>query len=123
VTVSANASAGYLASSPSAAGGPQADTSALNKPNISSVTKASNTSLKINFTVPIRTTAPNPTSYTAMVCTDLAMSQNCVTKGNFATGGTITGLTHGNSYFAEIFAVAPAGYIGSSFETLTATSV
>jgi hypothetical protein len=117
VTVTANASTGYLAAASSASAA-HADTSALNAPTITNVTNGSSGS---NYRLTVTFTAPSghaPSSYSAEACTDSAMTLQCsAVITSFTSGSMITGLTHGRSYYVEILAVPPTGYIGSSYVT------
>ena len=114
VTVSANASAGYLASAVSTAGGPQADTSALSAPTITSVTKPSSGTLRVNFNAP-----SGATSYNAKACAGSGMTAPCSSLiTGFSSGSSITGLTPGTGYYVEVFALAN-GYVSSFYITST----
>jgi type II secretory pathway pseudopilin PulG len=124
VTVSANASSGYLASAASAVSGSHAATSALNVPT--NLTLASSTTtagaVTATFTAP---TGTAPTSYSATACTDLAMTLNCVTQASYTSASQFSGLTPGTNYYVVITANAPGGYVNSSVEsagTVLATS-
>jgi hypothetical protein len=103
VTVTANASAGYFVSSPTAASGPQADASQLNAPTSVTAAGSGANGIKVTFTA---STGAAPSSYTAIVCTDAAMTQNCVTTANFTSGSKIGGLSFFTTYYAEITAVS-----------------
>ncbi len=123
VTVTANASAGYLASSPSAAGGPQPETSALNAPTNLTVASSSTTvgAITASFNA---SSGVAPTSYSATACTDLAMT-NCVTQAPYTSGSQFTGLTAGSGYYVMITAVPPIGFVSANVQsgsTVLATS-
>jgi len=103
VQVVANASSGYLVS-PASTQASQADTSQLGAPGTPTLTSSSTTSGVISATF-TSSSGTAPSSYTATICTDAAMTQNCATKTNFTSGGQFTGLTQGTQYFVTITAV------------------
>ena len=113
VTLSADASTGYLASAPSAAFPAHNDTSVLNP--VTSVTVTSSTTkagaVTASFVAP---TGTPPVSYNATACTDAALTSGCVMVPSFVSGGQITGLTPGTSYFVNIYENPPAGYVATS---------
>jgi hypothetical protein len=113
VTVSANASAGYLASAASAVSAAHADTSILNAPTALVATTISTTQIRATFTAP---TGVVPTSYTGKACTDLAMTLNCVSVTAFTSGSSITPLISTNNYYVQITAIG-VGYVSSAVET------
>ena len=86
----------------------------LATPTITSVTPSKTTAgaLTITFTAP--TNAPVGETYTAKACTDAAMSLNCSTSSDIASGGSITGLTQGTSYYVQVTATATANYLAST---------
>ena len=49
-----------------------------------------------------------PGSYTALYCTNAAMTTGCGTTTGYSSGSNISGLTSGTTYYAEITAVAPS---------------
>jgi hypothetical protein len=67
--------------------------------------------MTVNFVAP---SGVAPTSYSATVCTDAAMSTNCVTSSSIASGGKITGLIYGATYYVMVSANPPTGFLGSS---------
>ncbi|MGA7833854.1 MAG: hypothetical protein WCA31_01450 [Acidimicrobiales bacterium] len=81
---------------------------------ITSVTPSTTTAgaLTISFTAPDN--APVGETYTAKACTDVAMSLNCSTPSAITSGGSITGLTQGSSYYVQITATATANYLAST---------
>jgi Fibronectin type III domain len=119
VTVTANASPGYLASSTQV--GPQADTSQVDSPTITSITSGTSTtggSLTVNFT---NSLGSGVSSYTAAACTTSGGS--CGTAVAITTGGQLTGLTPGTAYFVQVTAVASAGsgYVSSAANSSSST--
>jgi hypothetical protein len=117
VTVTANASAGYLASS--AQVGPQADTSQVDSPTITSVTSGTSTasgSLTVNFT---NSLGSGVSSYTATACTSIG--SGCSTTVAITSGAQITGLTPGTGYYVTVNAVATTGYVASATTTASKT--
>ena len=89
-------------------------TAALATPIITSVAPSTTTAgaLTITFTAP--SNAPAGETYTAKACTDAAMSLNCSTPAAIASGGAITGLTQGTSYYVQVTAIATANYLAST---------
>lgn len=113
VTVFANASSGYLASS-TAEGGPGTSSGTLSLPAVLSVTPSATTAgaLVVTFTPP--TAAPSGDTFTVTGCTDSAMSMNCVTESNYTSGAQFTGLTPGTKYYVEIAADPDGFYPGTT---------
>jgi hypothetical protein len=120
VTVTANAATGYLVSGVSTTGGPQADTSKLNAPGTPTVATSTTTPGAITATF-TSSTGTAPSSYTATACTNAAMTQNCATQTSYTSGAQFTGLTTGSSYYVQITANPPAGYVGNN-SAVSATS-
>jgi hypothetical protein len=117
VTVTANSSTGYLASSTQV--GPQADTSQVDSPTITSITGGTSTtsgSLTVNFT---NSGGSGVTSYTAAACT--TSGNGCGTAVAITTGGQLTGLTPGTPYYVQVTAVASTGYVSSAVNASTST--
>lgn len=108
VTITPNASTGYLvtvaSTSPPSAG--LAALSSIKPPTAVSATPSASTAgaIMVSFTKP--TGSNIPTSYTATVCTDSNMTQNCITTPNYTSGAQLTGLTAGNTYYATITGVS-----------------
>jgi hypothetical protein len=124
VTVSANASSGFLASAASPVSGFHAATSVLNIPTNLNLASSTTTAgaVTASFTAP---TGTAPSSYSATACTDLAMTLNCVTQASYASGGQFSGLTPHTNYYVLITANGPSGFLNSSVEsagTILATS-
>ena len=112
VTITAVASTGYLVST-STEVGPHNDTSQVNAPT--NVTTAASTTtagaINIAFTA---STGTAPSSYSATACTDSAMSTNCIGPSAITSGGQITGLTAGTSYYITVTANPPTGYVSAT---------
>jgi hypothetical protein len=91
----------------------QAATSILNAPTGLTLTHISNTSIRANYTAP---TGVAPSSYTALVCTNSALTSGCLAPiTGYASGTTINGLSM-VSYYVQITALA-TGYISSAVST------
>ena len=113
VTVTANASAGYLASAPSTTAGPQNATSQIGAPGTPTVASSTTTAGAVTATF-TASSGTAPTSYTAKACTNAGMTTGCVTETSYTSGAQLTGLTAGTSYYVQITAVPPAGYTSAS---------
>jgi hypothetical protein len=107
VAVVATASQDYL-DAVSVITSPVAATLQSQTPVITNVTGVR--SLTVTFTD--ATIAPTPT-YSAAACTDLAMSQKCVTVSSFTSGSTITGVTLGTSYYVTVALASQPGWLGA----------
>jgi hypothetical protein len=127
VTVSADASPGYLASGYSTASTAQADTSSLNPVTGLTATTDNSTypyvvGIDVTFSAP---TGPTPTSYVATACPSLSSSQGCQQISSFNSGppinGLITGLSNSTYYYVQVTAVGIAQY-ASSTSTYSSTS-
>ena len=112
VTITANASTGYLAAT-SGDVGPQNATSQVNAATTVNAQSSTTTagSIFITFTASSGTA---PSSYSAVVCTNAAMTTLCNTTNGYTSGTAITGLTPGTTYYAEIIANPPAGYVSAT---------
>ena len=114
VTVTANGSAGYLVSSVSAAAGPQTATSQPQRaghPDGRDLHDDRRGAITATFTA---ATGTAPASYSATACTNAAMTTGCVTQAGYTSGAQLTGLVGGTSYFVQITAVPPAGYVANA---------
>jgi hypothetical protein len=109
VTITATASTGYLTST-STVSSSQNATSQVNAPTNVSVSPGT-TSGSISVTFP-NSAGTVPSSYTAQVCS--GSGTGCGAGQASISGGQITGLTQGTSYYVTITANAPAGYIAAS---------
>ena len=111
MTVASNGSSGYFASPPTS---PltQAVTSKLNAPGTPTAVTSTSTAgaIVITFTAP---TGTAPTSYTATACTNNSMTTGCLT-GPITSGGTLSGLAQGGSYYVTVTANPPAGFVGAT---------
>jgi hypothetical protein len=120
VTVTANASTGYLASS--AQVGPQADMSQVESPTITTITSGTSTtsgSLTVNFT---NSGGSGVSSYTGEACTGTNLSGTCSTVQAITTGSQITGLTPGTKYYVTVNAVGSTGYASSAVSSASSTT-
>jgi hypothetical protein len=99
----------------------QADTSQVNAPT--SVSGApggsSHGRIVLSFTP---STGTAPSSYTAMLCTDAAMTQNCQTFTFVSNGTTVSGLQRTTLYYIVITANGPTGYLSTASSQGTGTS-
>jgi hypothetical protein len=118
VTVTANPPTGYVAATPTAAVGPTPATIQLNTPTV--VTLGDGTaggSISVTFTAP--SNAPGSQAYTALACTDSGMTLNCRGPVAITSGGQITVLVSGTSYYVTVTAVASAGYLASAASSVS----
>jgi hypothetical protein len=111
VEVTANASTGYAASSPSNPPVSHLEMGQVAAPGTPTGTTFSTTVITIRFN---NSTGVAPASYTAMACTDLAMTLNCVTHNNYTSNAQFTGLTANANYYVQITAVGPTGYLSNT---------
>jgi hypothetical protein len=118
VTVSANASTGYLASVASSVAGPTAATVQLNAPAVTSLAYGTTAgSLTVNFTA--SSNAPAGQTYSAEACTGSGMSGTCINQPTITSGGqfTLLGYTQGSAgtaYYVTVTATASAGYLSAT---------
>ena len=110
--VTANASTGYLVS-PISTQASHADTSQVGAPGTPTATSGARHSgaIVVTFSAP---SGAVPVSYTATACTNRGMTNGCVTVANYASGAQLTGLVSGASYYVQITAVAPTGYVNNN---------
>src|SRR5487761_2310768 len=120
VTITANASTGYLVSATTTPVS-HLDYGQVAAPGPATVVTGSGGTgrLKVTFTA---SSGVAPASYTVVACTNFSMTSGCVTATNFTSGNQITGLTSGTFYYVQVTAVGPAGYL-STKGSVTATSV
>lgn len=115
VTITANASTGYLASTSTPTTSATMASIQLTPPTIRRVTAATG-ALKVS--VIGSSNAPQTETYTATACTNTSMTSGCTsqstttTKSNFSV--TITNLTSGTTYYITVIADAPPGYLTSN---------
>jgi hypothetical protein len=117
-TVTATASTGYLAATSSASSG-LAATTQLSAPT--AVTFGYGTvagSLTVSFTPPANAAVGQ--TYTTVLCTNALMSTGCTTAAAITTGGQISGLTQGTTYFATVTASGSSGYLVSPASSASA---
>jgi len=117
-TVTATASTGYLAATSSASAGLKATTQ-LSAPT--AVTLGYGTvagSLTVSFTPPGNAAVGQ--TYTTVLCTNSAMSTGCTTAAAITSGGQVSSLTQGTTYFATVTASASAGYLVSPASSASA---
>ena len=90
-------------------------TTQLGAPSITSLAAGTNTasgSLVVNFTG--SSGAPGGQTYTAIACTGSGMTGTCTSPAAITTGGQITGLAAGTSYYVTVTATASTGYLVST---------
>lgn len=119
VTITANASTGYLVSTSSVTPGVMA-TIALAAPSISSTSSGSTGTASISYTG--SSNAPSGQTYAANVCTSSTMTSGCSTVNSYASGATISGLTSGTTYYVTITANGSSGYLAAT-STVKSVSV
>ena len=126
VTVTASASTGYLVSPASSIAGPQAATSQLNAPTgvTGWAAGAAAGSINVTFTAP---TGTAPTSYTAIACTNVGMTANCVGPTAITSGSKHLRSHPGNWLLRHgVTALPPTGYtagVSAAAGPLTAGTV
>ena len=86
----------------------------LNLPTITSVLPSTTTAGQMTICYTGSSNAPVGQTYTAMACTDLAMTQSCVSHTSYASGSQFTGLTAGSHYYVTITAVSSANYLAAT---------
>lgn len=108
VQVTANVSTGYLGSTPSTQVN-HADESQIGTPGTPTGTTGTTFGgIAVTFS---SSAGVAPASYTATACTNTSMTLNCVTVNNFTSGAQVTGLIRVDTYYVEITANGPAGYV------------
>lgn len=115
VTVTADASSGYLAATSPATTTPTLASIQLTPPTIKKVTGETR-ALKVSVTG--SSNAPKTETYTATACTSPSMTTGCVSANVTTSAGsftvTISGLTSGVTYYVTVTADAAAGYLASN---------
>jgi Tfp pilus assembly protein PilV len=114
VTVRADAYDGIFASTSVPFSPPVRATIGLNAPTKVSATASTTTGGVLFITYTGSSNAPSGQTYTATACTNIGMSTNCIAQGNFASGGPLTGLTPGSTYYANVRADSSNGYLGAT---------
>jgi hypothetical protein len=112
VQVTANASSGYFASSPSTSLS-QADTSQVAAPG----TPTAATSLTTGGAIVVHfasSTGVAPSTYDAVACTNTGMTNGCVTVDNYVSGTDLGGLKQGTTYYVRITAVGTTGFVNGN---------
>ena len=117
VQVTADASTGYLASPPSVQSSHAATSQVQTPTGFSSTSSATQTgAITAAFTKPVVPQGgTGPSSYTATVCTNAAMTANCASTTNYTSGAQLGGLNAGSSYYVTITAVSTAtGFVSAT---------
>jgi hypothetical protein len=125
VTITANASTGYVAATSLASSATMATvqlTAPVVTSTIATVTAASATG-QMTVTFIGSSNAPTIQTYSATTCTNAGMTSGCVTQGTFTSGSQIAGLTLGTSYFVSVTAAASSGYLAATSVSGGATLV
>jgi len=104
VTVSADASTGYLTATSSQTSGVASGTSTV--PTVSSVTSSTSTAGALVVSFVGISSPPSGQTYTATACSDSSMTTNCHSQSSFTSGATLTGLTSGTRYYVTVTADA-----------------
>jgi type II secretory pathway pseudopilin PulG len=122
VNVTAQASAGYLASGVSGVAGPQADTSQLFPPGTPTVASSTTTAGAVTATF-TGSSGPTVAGYFATACTNAAMTTGCVTQAGYTSGAQLTGLVPGTKYYVTITATSSNPAYGPATSGVPASSV
>jgi hypothetical protein len=93
----------------------------VNAPTTVSVTKNSNLNANLNLAF-TASTGTAPASYTAVSCTNSAMTTGCVTETNVTNGTVLTGLSANTKYYVEVTAIGPTGYVSDISAQSSATT-
>ncbi len=127
VQITANASPGYLASSPSVTANHD-DTGLIGA--VTNITPTpSHDEITVTFSAPTGTAPPlSNSSYTIVICTNEnlvtgALSGTCFTHTGVGSGNQFTGLTTGQRYYVQVTSIAPVGYVNNSAETTSRVTV
>jgi hypothetical protein len=121
VEVTANSSAAFVASTPSTQVS-HAETSQVAAPGIpvpSTSTRFGHGAIVVTFA---NSTGVAPNSYTATACLTQSMNTGCVTHSNYTSGAQFAGLTSGTSYWVEVTAIGPTGYVDSAASVSTTSA-
>jgi len=118
-TVTAVASSGYLISPASSVSGSATATVQLNAPGTPTAAQTTTAgALLVTFTG--SSGAPSGQGYTALACTNTAMTVGCFGPVPITSGGQITGLAQATSYYVTVTAAASSGYLASPPSALSA---
>jgi len=112
VTVTAAASTGYLTVTSSTSTS-HADTSQVNAPGTPTAAPSTMTAGAVTVTFN-SSSGTAPASYSAAACTDTAMSVGCHTQNSFTSASDLMGLTAGTSYYVNVTANPPTGYVAAT---------
>jgi len=104
VTVSADASTGYLAATSPASSG--VSSGASTAPTVSSVTSSTTTVGALVVSYVGLTSPPSGQTYSVSACSDTSMTLNCHSQSSFVSGTTLSGLTSGSRYYVTVTADA-----------------
>jgi hypothetical protein len=114
VTVRADAFNGFLASTSLPFSPPVMATISLHAPTNVSAAASGTTGGVLFVTFTGSSNAPSGQTYTVTACTNAGMSTNCVSQANFGSGGPLSGLTAGSTYYATVRADSSPGYLGAT---------
>jgi prepilin-type N-terminal cleavage/methylation domain-containing protein len=122
VTVTAAPSSGYLAATSSVAG-PTTSSAPIQLLAPTGVTLGYGTlagSLTVTFSP--SSNAPSGQAYTAVLCTNAAMTAGCLAPVSITSGAQVTGLTPGQLYYATVTASASMDYLYATSSASTGLS-
>lgn len=114
VTVTANANGTTPASTSVVASPAKLATIQLSAASSLSGSPSATTAGVIDVTFTAPSNAPSNQSYSAVTCTNIAMSSGCVSVSSIYSGAQIAGLTAGTTYYFTIGALASNGYLSST---------
>ena len=113
VTVTANPPAGYVGTTSAVSTTPTGAAVQLNTPTVTAVTPSATTAGQLSISFTGSSNAPGGQTYSAMACTNAAMTTGCVTVASY-TSGTAISLTAGTAYYVTITANASSGYLAAT---------
>ena len=87
--------------------GPPTGVSATSSPTV-------NGAIVVNFTPPSSPSPPVGQTYTAIACSNYAMTAGCESDPSYTSGSTFSGLTPGAEYWVEVTANGSPGYLGAT---------
>ncbi len=102
VTVTADASTGYIFATSSTSSA--VSSGASTTPTVTSVVPSASLAGSVVVTFAGLTNPPPGQTYTATACSDSAMSDNCVSEAAFTSGSVIGGLSQGTRYYLTVTA-------------------
>ena len=97
VAITANPPAGYVSATSATSPTPTIASTQLNTPIITSASPSTTTAGAITISYTGSSNASGGQTYTAIACTNSAMTTGCVTKSNYSSGSQLTGLVQGTS--------------------------